>query len=218
MKKIVYIGCGCDAIEGADNLDNSFSVKLAYKPFLLFVFKALHLLSTENIEFIKYVKEHNVTYGTAKKLKYDDDSVDVIYTSHMLEHLYTDEIERFISESYRALKYDGVLRIVIPDLRKNVEMYLNNQDADQFVDSLLLRDYGRKRPTLKEKLKMFMFGERMHKYMYDEESLKKLILSISEFDVINLKPGETTIDFSTGIDLTRKSDESLYIECIKRSR
>lgn len=46
--------------------------------------------------------------------------------------------------------------------------------------------------------------------MYDGESFKKLICEISDFEVVILSPRETTISFDSGVELRRKSDESVY--------
>src|SRR5260370_11714954 len=61
-----------------------------------------------------------------KPLPFSDGSVSVVYASHVLEHLYREEGQRLIAESFRVLAPGGILRIVVPDLRAIVEEYLGN--------------------------------------------------------------------------------------------
>jgi len=52
-------------------------------------------------------------------------SVDVVYHSHLLEHLQQEEGEDFIQECLRVLKPGGILRIVVPDLERICRDYLS---------------------------------------------------------------------------------------------
>ncbi|MBQ7608831.1 MAG: class I SAM-dependent methyltransferase [Desulfovibrionaceae bacterium] len=51
-----------------------------------------------------------------------DASVDAVYTSHNIEHLYWHEIPRAIKEFYRVLKNDGFLVITCPDIQSICEL------------------------------------------------------------------------------------------------
>ena len=47
----------------------------------------------------------------------EDNSMDAIYTSHTIEHLYPDDVKRAMEEFYRVLKPTGILVITCPDLQ-----------------------------------------------------------------------------------------------------
>ena len=51
-------------------------------------------------------------------------SVDIVYHSHLLEHLQQEEGEDLIQECFRVLKPGGILRIVVPDLERICRDYL----------------------------------------------------------------------------------------------
>jgi len=51
--------------------------------------------------------------------------VDVVYHSHLLEHLQQEEGEDLIQECLRVLKPGGILRIVVPDLERICTDYLS---------------------------------------------------------------------------------------------
>ena len=53
-------------------------------------------------------------------------SVDLIYHSHLLEHLDQEEGEDLIKECFRVLKPGGILRVVVPDLERICRDYLSS--------------------------------------------------------------------------------------------
>jgi predicted SAM-dependent methyltransferase len=62
------------------------------------------------------VKFNGVHYDMRNdNLPFTDESVNVIYCSHVIEHIESLHVEHFISESYRVLKNNGILRVVCPD-------------------------------------------------------------------------------------------------------
>ncbi len=59
-----------------------------------------------------------------RPLSFEDESVDVCYASHVLEHLRRNEAKAFVSECFRVIRKGGVLRLVVPDLESIVREYL----------------------------------------------------------------------------------------------
>jgi len=59
-------------------------------------------------------------------LPFEDDTVSIIFTSHMLEHIYPKDINFVLSEFYRVLKPKGLLRIIVPDIKQASEAYVKN--------------------------------------------------------------------------------------------
>jgi predicted SAM-dependent methyltransferase len=55
---------------------------------------------------------------------FESGTVDVCYSSHVLEHLRRDDAVRFIREQHRVLKRDGIIRIVVPDLERICRNYI----------------------------------------------------------------------------------------------
>lgn len=60
--------------------------------------------------------------------KIDDNSVDLIYSCHMLEHLSYTESRIALETWYRKLKKGGILRLAVPDLEKACALYLLTKD------------------------------------------------------------------------------------------
>lgn len=56
-----------------------------------------------------------------KKIK--DETCDIIYASHVLEHVGRNEFENVIKTWNKKLKVGGILRIAVPDFEKVIEWY-----------------------------------------------------------------------------------------------
>jgi predicted SAM-dependent methyltransferase len=65
------------------------------------------------------VLEYDLTKGIPK----GDQTVDVVYHSHILEHFTKQQAVEFLRECYRVLKPNGSIRIVVPDLQYSVKEY-----------------------------------------------------------------------------------------------
>lgn len=53
-----------------------------------------------------------------------DESVEVAYACHVLEHFHRRDVQRVLLEWHRILKPGGILRIAVPDFAALVDLYL----------------------------------------------------------------------------------------------
>ena len=74
------------------------------------------------VSYSPYVKAHNILKG----FPYPSNYFDVVYHSHVLEHIPKEKAFDFLRECLRVLKPGGVLRIVCPDLENICIEYLRN--------------------------------------------------------------------------------------------
>ena len=58
-----------------------------------------------------------------------DDSCDVVYHSHLLEHLRRPDALGFMRECYRVLRPGGILRVAVPDLERLCQAYLDKLEG-----------------------------------------------------------------------------------------
>ena len=75
-----------------------------------------------NIDFSKTgegVIAHNLLNG----IPFDDNTFDVVYHSHVLEHFPQDKAIDFIRECYRVLKPGGIIRVAVHDLEQIIKNY-----------------------------------------------------------------------------------------------
>ena len=66
---------------------------------------------------------HPDVVADAKELPYEDNTVDEIYASHVLEHLTWDDGMKALKEWYRVLKPGGMLTVATPDILATYFLY-----------------------------------------------------------------------------------------------
>lgn len=71
------------------------------------------------------VRAYDITRG----LRFDDGIFDVVYHSHLLEHLRREDVPPFLLECRRVMRPGGVIRVVVPDLEQIARAYLAALDA-----------------------------------------------------------------------------------------
>jgi len=210
----VNIGCGQTPTPGWVNFDNSLSLRLARVPFLPAMLRSMHLLGVKQNAFIQFARNNNIQYGDATQgLPLPAESCEVIYSSHMLEHLDQTGAARFLEEAHRILCPGGIIRLVVPDIRHLVDEYNESGDADAFVKATLMCA-----PTprsLLQRLSLLFVGTRHHLWMYDGESLRKLLVRNRFVDGEVLPVGETKILDPGWLDLREREAGSVYVEAQK---
>ena len=93
----VNIGCGQTPTEGWHNYDNSIAVRIAGIPILATIAQRSALLSKSQREFISFACGSNIRWADATEhIPEQDCSVEVLYSSHMLEHLDKDKAVSFL--------------------------------------------------------------------------------------------------------------------------
>src|SRR5690606_28178644 len=73
---------------------------------------------------IRAVGPEVLTCDVRKGLPFPSSSFDVVYHSHLLEHLRRQEAAHFMRECFRVLKPGGIMRVVVPDLERICRSYL----------------------------------------------------------------------------------------------
>jgi predicted SAM-dependent methyltransferase len=76
-----------------------------------------------NFDF-KSNSENVIEFNLYNELPFDSESIDVIYSSHVLEHFPKCEAPNFLKRCYRVLKKNGIIRLVVPDLETIIKNYL----------------------------------------------------------------------------------------------
>lgn len=210
----INIGCGMTPTKGWRNIDNSWSILFAQFGSIGNLLYKIGLIEKDTLAYIKFCRENEIERANvAKKIPAEAGSIDVLYTSHMLEHLDREEALIFLQEALRVLKPAGIIRVAVPNLGKKIEEYIGSRDADKFIESLHM---GVSRPkTFAQKLRMLVVGTRHHQWMYDGNSLSNLLIQIGFEDPKVLEPGQTTIANSGELNLSERVDESLYVEARK---
>ena len=69
-----------------------------------------------------------ISHNLIKGIPFEDNTFDVVYNAHFLEHLPKYAAPAFINECARVLRPGGIIRIVVPDLENIAREYLRALD------------------------------------------------------------------------------------------
>lgn len=211
MSVKINVGCGMTPTRGWHNFDNSWSIRLACKPIAVSMLRVLGILKPTQLKYVDFAKKNKIYWADAsRRLPLSNNFVDVLYSSHMLEHLDRQKTLSFLNEAKRILKPGGIIRIAVPDLRLFIDDYIKDKDADKFITKLHMNmDMP---SSLIDKLKYLFVGSRQHQWNYDADSLSNLLRKSGFENPTFLEPGTTTIPNPGALDLYARAEESLYIE------
>lgn len=191
MKKL-NLGCGPSGKNGWINYDWGI-LPLINKLGLTKILVQMGILDKNYL--VKWPKFFLV--DIRKRFPLNDDEIDYVYCSHVLEHFEPWEAKKILTESRRVLKKGGKIRLILPDI---VYIIKNYKDAKQFNEFV----YGYN----KEKKYKCSFFIRGHQWMYDKSSFRKL-LEECDFKKIKLST------WKKGIDLEIHKKMSFYYEAEK---
>lgn len=114
---------------------------------------------------------HVDVVGPVEKLPMPDNSVSLIYASHILEHFGRFVYMSVLREWFRVLRPDGVLRLAVPDFAACAAIYYENGLED----------------GLSGLVGLIIGGQRdqydYHKMIFDEKFLRKSLLEVGFRDV-----------------------------------
>ncbi len=201
MEKKLNLGCGGQTPEGWINVDYAWGAKIAKVPII-------NRFGLTNLKWDKKIKLYNLQ----KKFPWESDSIDVIYSSHTLEHFTRKDGFRFLKECHRVLKNGGIIRILVPDLKAFTLEYINGKmRADLFIENLLVL-YPESKNFIN---KIFIpFISSPHKCMYDTQTLIDILESIG-FKAMEKKGFDSLITDIKSIELPTRIESSVIVEGIK---
>ena len=132
----LHIGAFDYVMPGWINTDITPHIFVSKIPFVPLIMYKLGLISKERyIEHKKGVFKNLYYMDLTKQLPLKDNSVEAVFSSHVFEHLFIDEVELLIHEIKRVLIPGGICRIVVPDLEKIVACW-NVNDPREFLQNI----------------------------------------------------------------------------------
>lgn len=119
------VGCGLTAPLDWVNLDRSPALRVSRLPLVSWLILRTGLVSRGHDQ---RWPDNVIVMDVTKGLPYASGSVDAVYSSHMLEHIYLDQAERLVGEFYRVLRPDGICRLALPDGAAIARRFLDELD------------------------------------------------------------------------------------------
>jgi predicted SAM-dependent methyltransferase len=151
-------------------------------------------------EYCRLLRDHYfIHHDLAYSIPLADGIADYVYSSHFLEHLFRQDGEKLLMESFRVLKPGGTVRVVVPDLEHAISLYATGQKDKMLFENFFVEDddsyYAR------------------HKYMYDFEMLSVALKRVGFHDIrrCEFRKGRTP-DLEC---LDNRPDESLFVEATR---
>jgi predicted SAM-dependent methyltransferase len=144
----------------------------------------------------------DLTWDVRFRLPFPSDSVEQVYTSHMLEHLSREDMVRLLGDVHRVLRTGGELKIAVPDAALCVRKYL---EGDLGRLQALAGSY-----PLRGRMDLLnwvaYYGD--HRQMFDEENLTKALLDAG-FAAVHPR------EFDPALDHPRRRQVSLFVSAVK---
>lgn len=168
-------------------------------------------------------KEGVSCWDLRRGMPFEDDSVSVIFSEHVFEHLDRPRSTRpFLAECLRCLEPGGVLRLVVPDAGLYLKAYTaNDWDTLARIRPLERRGDAYFDPWLQEtyhtplELVNAVFRQRSeHKYAYDAATLTMDMKAAGFSTALHQQFGQSHVA-GAAIDSPLRELESLYVEGVK---
>lgn len=148
----------------------------------------------------------DINHDLKNGLPLGDDSVDMVYSSHVFEHIPYQDLLGVIREIRRVLKPGGALLVCVPNAGLYLRAYFNNEMFVSYDEMFIPASVNTGSGIDQVNYIAYLNGD--HTFMFDEENIIN-ILKKCEF---------TNVDFRTFdplIDLAERDFESMYIKASK---
>jgi len=120
----LHIGAFNCGIAGWINTDITMHRWIARVPFAAQALHVAGLLSDARYAEHRQRRFAGLRYmDLTKPLPFTDDSLSAVFSAHVFEHLFPDEVERLAREITRVLAPGGVCRVVVPDMERIARLY-----------------------------------------------------------------------------------------------
>lgn len=135
-----------------------------------------------------------------------DNSVEAIYSSHLLEHIPYPQLIPFLEECHRVLKPGGTFSVCVPNAGKYIKAYVTGESA---MNDLDLHEPGLTETGSRiDQVNYIAYMGGIHAYMFDEENLVKT-LAKGGFQKAQLRP------FDPALDRAERDYKSIYAVATK---
>ncbi|MBA7537598.1 hypothetical protein ES705_29867 [subsurface metagenome] len=241
--KILNLGCGTKTSKkyGVINIDCSIYLRLKKMKILAPVVSVI--IKGKRLELFNSLPVNIVVCNLAKGIPFDSNSVDMVYHSHLLEHLDRDVARKFLRKVKRVLKPGGINRIVVPDFEKACREYISHistcetnpyesDNHDSYIAKLLEQSVRREafgtsqQNPLRRYIEKVILGDarrrgETHQWMYDRINLKAILINLG-YKEVHIQEYNTSLFANWneyGLDIDENGNqykpESLYVEAVK---
>jgi ubiquinone/menaquinone biosynthesis C-methylase UbiE len=202
------LGSGPIAFPGWINIDRSPSVWLERVPVMKRILRRAGVLTASHMQ----TWSNGIECRDIRALPYRDGSVDAIYSSHTLEHLYLEDARRVVVEARRVLRPGGIIRFALPDAEKWARDLIDGvgstdtEPGELFNHRLLA--YPVAAPSTLERLRQ-AFGGHVHRWQPTAGMVMKILNDAGFQDVRRCSFREGNLP---DVDKIETREESFFVE------
>ena len=152
------------------------------------------------------VNNADINWDLKNGIPLSNNSVDKIYSSHLLEHIPFEQLMILLEKCRNVLKVGGEFLVCVPNFRFYADSYKEGKmfrDRETWWKDALI-DTG----STIDQINYIVYMKDEHKYMFDEENLVNT-LKKAGFSDVKLRV------FDESIDLLERDNESIYALAIK---
>jgi predicted SAM-dependent methyltransferase len=143
-----------------------------------------------NTDLHGYGRDELVFLDVRKRFPLPDESFDLVYSEHMLEHLTYAEGQDCLRECRRVLKPGGAIRIATPSLERLARLYEGGDLQERYVRwAVETLDPETEAPLPGVALNNF-FRSWGHRFIYDPQTLRHALTEAGFVDVEERPVGE----------------------------
>ncbi len=136
--KVLNLGCGIKTSDKPNVVNIDWSPYLRVSKSRVGSFLAPLVLDKSRLKRFRSIPQNIMVANLAKGIPFGDETVDVVYHSHVLEHLDRPVALAFLKEAFRVLKPGGIIRIVVPDIEMLTRAYLDHLELCKKEPSAIL--------------------------------------------------------------------------------
>lgn len=209
MISYVNFGCGLDVSDKFINYDSSPSLYLLRLPLIG------PIIRKKLPPFPKIARPGNIVKG----LPVGNETLNGIYSSHVLEHLSYNDCIQALRNCYSYLKPGGVFRAVLPDFEGFVNNYIEAKRQGNYAAANEFLTYSSlgKENTFKSFFSFIKeyFSGANHLWMWDFESLSHELGKVGFKDITRSYYHQSRDPYFNHVEVEIRFDYALCIEAVK---
>lgn len=204
----VQYGCGLCAPAGWRNFDASPTLRFERLPVLGKLYQKNKSRFPENAEFGDIVRG----------LPLPTSSADVVFASHVLEHLALEDFRAALRNTFAILKPGGAFRLIVPDLEVLARRYVEEPGsgaASAFIRATAMGRERRERGLMG--LMRTLLGHSIHLWMWDYRGLEDELTRVGFVDIRRCYPGDSKERCFGDVEDPGRFDDAVGVECRRPS-
>jgi hypothetical protein len=132
---------------------------------------------------------------------FENEALSHVYADNMIEHVPLAAFRTMLAEAFRCMQPGGVIRLLTPDIRKHVELYLRGEEAvrSDLADVYRSIGYAVEYPQDLLRITIGQFGHN-EGYIFDFATLEEELKRAGFHSVVECAMGESTHPELRGLD------------------